>query len=441
MLQADDVERLSRYLAGDLDEAEAAAVREALARDPELAEALQHLQALDAVTAQLAHEPHGLDVAAAISRSVPARPQPRRAVWLLAAAALALLGAFAAWRLVRVSRVETETTHLAAAVAGVRVLPGTEHFEEGEHVSRLEGGTALYTGEWLVLTPERTFEVHGKALISTNPSDALSHVTTLATPTPEESDMIRNAASQFSLGASVAVLVFSGVVQADAPVKAGQTWVAKGPSKSAPSPEALKVPAQQPAQVEEGEQCDPSTCKPEPEGLMGPAQEVHLGNSPSVGPADAKVTVVLFSEAECEFCVRAHGVMKDLMKQYQGKVRFVFKHFPLPRHAGARQAAIALHAAHAQGKFWQMVESAYGEPVSTESGLYDAQARALGLDLQQYRRDVVSPKTAAVIDADIEEGKRLGVKGVPAWFINGKQLMGYRPLETMKGLLDAELSQ
>ena len=64
---------------------------------------------------------------------------------------------------------------------------------------------------------------------------------------------------------------------------------------------------------------------------------------------------------------------------------------------------------------------------------------ALGLDLQQYRRDVSSPETAAVIDADIAEGHRLGLKGVPAWFVNGREVVGHRPLETMRQLVEAAL--
>lgn len=168
---------------------------------------------------------------------------------------------------------------------------------------------------------------------------------------------------------------------------------------------------------------------------------VEVGQSPSVGPADAPVTVVLFSEAECSFCVKAHDVLKQLQKDYAGRVRFVFKHYPLPSHRGALEAARALHAAHAQRHFWELLDSAYGSPVSTESGVYDAQARALGLDLQQYRRDVVSKETAAVIEADIAEAKRLGVKGVPAWFINGKEVVGFRPVEVMRQEIDAEFAK
>jgi protein-disulfide isomerase len=167
---------------------------------------------------------------------------------------------------------------------------------------------------------------------------------------------------------------------------------------------------------------------------------VDVGTSASMGPADAKVTVVLFSEAECDFCVKAHGVLKQLQTDYAGKVRFVFKHFPLATNPGARHAALALQAAQAQGKFWELLDRAYAVPTETQGGLYDAQARALGLDLQRYRRDVSAPQTAATVDADLAQGEKLGVKGVPAWFVNGQEIVGYRPIDVMKKAIDAELA-
>ena len=78
--------------------------------------------------------------------------------------------------------------------------------------------------------------------------------------------------------------------------------------------------------------------------------------------------------------------------------------------------------------------------MSTEGGLYDAQARALGLDLQRYRRDVDSRATAAAVDADTALAEKLEVKGVPSWFINGQEIVGFRPIETMRKAIDAELT-
>lgn len=430
MLPADEVERLARYLDGELSADEAEAVRVALTQRSDLRDVLLQLQGLAEVSAELAQQPHGLDVEGAIRRAVRPMRATRPTRWLLvfAAAAVALLVAGRLLLQAPPMPALPELVHVSEQVASIEALSGTEHHESGLHVSRLEQGTALYRGDWLVLTPERTLEVHGAALISTNPSDAVTHVTSFATPTHEETDMIRMAIKQWSVGGTLAVLTLSGVVQADAPVKAGQTWVAPKPASAAAPVAKTPEPT-----------CE--TCSFVDEAAEpGPKQEVSVGNSPSLGPADAKVTVVLFSEAECSYCVKAHAVMKQLHKEFPDKVRFVFKQFPLKRHAAGRQAAIALQGASGQGKFWEMVDSAYGQPVAPESGLYDAQARALGLDLQAYRREVANPATAAVIDADIAEGTRLGVKGVPTWYLNGRPVQGHHPLEAMRKYIERELA-
>jgi len=143
------------------------------------------------------------------------------------------------------------------------------------------------------------------------------------------------------------------------------------------------------------------------------------------------VTVILFSEAECSFCVKAHAVLKQLQFDSAGRVRFVVKHRPLPpTRVPARRRWRSMPPT---------LDRADNTPTSTEGGVYDAQARALGLDLQRYRRDVESPATAAAIDADLALAEKLGVKGVPAWFINGHEIVGYRPLDVMKKAIDLEL--
>jgi Thioredoxin len=339
MLPADEVERLARYLDGDLSPEEAEAVRLALAQRPELREVLQQLQGLAEVSAELAQQPHGLDVEGAIRRAVaPARASRRRWPLLVAVAALLALLAGRLWSASPGPQpAPPEVAHASEQIAGIEVLSGTEHQETGVHVSRLDHGTALYRGDWLVVTAERTLEVHGAALISTNPSDAVSHVTSFATPTIEESDMIRMAIKQWSVGGTLAVLTLSGVVQADAPVKAGQAWVAPKVASTPKVAEKKVAPAPEP-------KCEKCSGDAEPEE-PGPKQDVSIGNSPTLGPADAKVTVVLFSEAECSYCVKAHAVMKQLHKELPDKVRFVFKQFPLKHHEAGRQAAIALQGA------------------------------------------------------------------------------------------------
>lgn len=436
MLHPDEIEQLSLLLAGDLAPEQAAELWAEVERRPDLAEALAQLRGLEAVVETMVATQVPKDVVSrAISRAVPRRESPRWWPLAVAAALVVLVGVgVKTWQgkapaptpLVEVRRTETR-------LASVHAAPDAVVREEGEGISRLVTGTALYEGDFVVLADDERLMVHGKALISTNPREGLAHVTTLVTPTPEEFDMIRRASMQWATATTLAVLVLSGEVQAQTKVTQGEAWVKRPPSAAPvvkPTPPTPDAAAPSPS----CESCAPAT--PDRPGTF----EVRIGHSPSMGPADAKVTVVIFSEAECPFCVKSHEVLKELQKLYAGRVRFVFKHFPLPRHAGARQAAIALHAASTQGKFWEMLESAYGSPVAPEEGIYDAQARALGLDLQQYRRDVAAPETAAVIDADIAEGHRLGVQGVPAWFINGQEVVGHRSLESLRKLIDAQLA-
>ncbi len=530
MLRPEEIERLSQLLAGELPDAEADALHAELEKNPELQQAWHRLASLQLLSDQLASP--SMPVERAIARSIARK---RVAPWLLAAAAAGIAAAWLFWPAPVI-----EQAALVVETAPFKLQAGSEVKEEGEKVYRLVKGTALFDGTMTVKVDDETLQVRGRALISKDPSEALAHVTDLVTPTPEVVMMISEAKAKW-LTAAMAVMVFSGEVQAQEKVPAGKTlakaaratptvvkaWPAEKKTPPPPS-DVFDVDALNTAVVVQGgalSKCFEAGLKQNPklggkltalltisstgkledttvgeDTLQNPfvtscvlqamqqvkfpppkdverAQvaypmefaarggtgselvlptgkgcdsckfisdrtekvDIDAGSSPFTGPADAKVTVILFSEAECSFCVKAHAVLKVLQVEYAGKVKFVFKHRPLSAHPGARKAALALHAAHAQGKFWELLDRAYNTPTSTEGGLYDAQARSLGLDLQRYRRDVESPATAEAIDADLALAEKLGVKGVPAWFINGQEIVGYRPLDVMKKAIDAAL--
>jgi protein-disulfide isomerase len=548
VLRPEEVERLSLLMAGELAPAEAAELQRELDRRPELREAWDRLVSLDLLTSTLSAPQ--VDIDAAVRRATRPAGVSRRAFAL--AAGLLALGAGAAWLAWsdEAPGVVREETLVKREVAAFRVTEGSEVRVEGERVYRLVQGTALFDGELTVRVGDETMEVKGRALITTEPSVALLHVTDLVTPTSEEADMIRDVKTQW-MTAVLAVMVFSGEVQAQQKVVAGKS-VAKQPAAATKTPglqvtKAWPLAGKPPPPITEVfdfeglnsavivqgsalSKCFEAGLKKDPKldgkltalltisskgvleeatvagdssmqnpfvasCILGALQQVkfppakdveraqlaypmefaargetgngsqlilpttkdcasctyvndreekvaiEVGSSPVMGPADAKVTVVLFSEVECSFCVKAHAVLKQLQSDYAGKVRFVFKHRPMPYHPGARQAAIALHAAHAQGKFWELMDRAYASPVSTEGGAYDAQARSLGLDMQRYRREVESPATAAAIDADLAQAEKLGVKGVPDWFINGQEIVGFRALEEMRKAIDTELAK
>lgn len=159
------------------------------------------------------------------------------------------------------------------------------------------------------------------------------------------------------------------------------------------------------------------------------------------GPADAPVTIVMYMEAQCPYCVRASGTMQQLEERYGGKVRFLYEHMPLAFHDQARNAAIAMEAAAEQGRFWEYHDALYaraGELRSNEA-LLDEIAQQVGLDATRFQRDRGEPAVAARVDADIAQAGVLGVTGTPAFFVNGYSMRGAQPIERFAALIDREL--
>ncbi len=119
----------------------------------------------------------------------------------------------------------------------------------------------------------------------------------------------------------------------------------------------------------------------------------------------------------------------------------MWKHLPLSIHPKAPAAHAASEAAHRQGKFWEMRELIFAETNWREADAttYVAYAETLGLDVEQFQRDVASAEVKTRIDADGAEAARLGVRGTPGFFINGRFLSGAQPFEAFQRMIDAEL--
>jgi protein-disulfide isomerase len=153
-----------------------------------------------------------------------------------------------------------------------------------------------------------------------------------------------------------------------------------------------------------------------------PANEVRPANV--LGPADAPVTIEFFSDLQCPQCARYEPIVKSLKTEFGDKVRMVLRHFPLKAHEHAVLAACAAEAAANQGKFWQMVEALYktqwmwASAPAPRTILMD-QAKDLGLDLDQFQKDLDRTECRERIDADQAHGQALGVKTAPSVLING----------------------
>jgi protein-disulfide isomerase len=160
---------------------------------------------------------------------------------------------------------------------------------------------------------------------------------------------------------------------------------------------------------------------------------------PSRGPADAKVTIVEFSDFECPFCGRATPTVEQLMKKYDGKVRLVFREFPLPMHKSAAKAAEAALCANEQGKFWPMYEKMFANQEKLEVSDLKGYAKDLGLDSSKFDACLDTGKMQSAVQTDVQAGRSVGVDGTPAFFINGRPYSGAQPLEKFEEVIDSEL--
>jgi protein-disulfide isomerase len=174
-----------------------------------------------------------------------------------------------------------------------------------------------------------------------------------------------------------------------------------------------------------------------------PVKDVTAGDAPYMGGADAKVTIVEFSDFQCPFCARGAALMEELKKKYGNKIKVAFKNFPLPFHNHAKKAAEAALCAHEQKKshFWKMHDKMFADQSGLSKDGLIAKAVSIGLDKKKFTECLESEKFHKAVDADIEEGKKVGVKSTPTFFVNGKMVNGAQPIEVFSELIDEELAK
>jgi len=179
------------------------------------------------------------------------------------------------------------------------------------------------------------------------------------------------------------------------------------------------------------------------EARRAPAEvaQLRLEGAPSRGPESAPVTVVEFTDFECPYCLRAQPSIERLREEYPDSVRVVFKHFPLSFHKRAINAHRAALAAGEQGKFWEMHDLIFENPRALDADAMKRHARSLGLDEARFEQSFASKRLAERIDRDVAEGRAAGVRGTPAFFINGRLLSGAQPFDRFKAMVEEELAK
>jgi protein-disulfide isomerase len=163
---------------------------------------------------------------------------------------------------------------------------------------------------------------------------------------------------------------------------------------------------------------------------------------PAKGPESAPITIVEFSDFECPFCLRINPTLEQVMEEYEGQVRLVFRQFPLNNiHPNAQKAAEASLCADAQGKFWEMHDAMFANPRQLAVADLKTRAAEIGLDEQAFASCLDSGEFADQVMADLNAGRELGVSGTPALYINGRFLSGAQPFEVISRVIEDELQR
>lgn len=174
------------------------------------------------------------------------------------------------------------------------------------------------------------------------------------------------------------------------------------------------------------------------------ASVLERPHSRSLGPQDARVTIVEFLDPECEACRSMHPLVKRLLAEYPDDLRLVLRYMPL--HGNSVYAAGALEAAGAQGRFWEMLDSLFqyqpdwGNHHQPRPELIPGYARELGLEMDAFDHFLEVGSYRALVEMDRADGIALGVRGTPTFFVNERLLvrLGY---PTLKAMVDQELAR
>src|SRR5262245_43771920 len=177
-------------------------------------------------------------------------------------------------------------------------------------------------------------------------------------------------------------------------------------------------------------------------------KKIKLDGAPARGPADAKVTVVEYSDFQCPYCGRAWALFeKEVYPQYKDKVRFVFKQMPLTQiHPWAEDAAVASACALEQGndQFWKVYDGLFAQQAQITKENLPAKveeiATAAGLDVPRLKECLASRKTIDAVKADQSEAATVGVSGTPTFFINGRRIQNTQDAGAFKQAIDQALA-
>jgi protein-disulfide isomerase len=169
--------------------------------------------------------------------------------------------------------------------------------------------------------------------------------------------------------------------------------------------------------------------------------DIPVDDDPALGPADAPITLIEFSDYQCPFCTKWHDeVFPLLIKEYGDKIHFVYRDLPLSIHGDAQSAAEAANCAGEQGAYWKFHDALFSEQYGLGAEAYLKYAADLGLDADALAACVNEGRYTDEVMADYTFAENLGVSSTPTFFINGIAIVGAQPYEVFKQVIDLELA-
>jgi protein-disulfide isomerase len=190
--------------------------------------------------------------------------------------------------------------------------------------------------------------------------------------------------------------------------------------------------------------------QPEAIGMvLGKAEiaKIESGGAGIRGEENAPITIVEFSEYQCPFCGKyVEDAYAEIWKEYEDKIRYIFRDYPLGFHSHAQKLAEAARCAGDQGQYWEMHDLVFAkseewtnkEDISSNLNNY---LNELGLDKNGFNNCLESGKYTQAVKDDFQLGTEIGVNGTPTFFINGQKLVGAQPFSKFKEIIDAELAK
>ena len=152
-------------------------------------------------------------------------------------------------------------------------------------------------------------------------------------------------------------------------------------------------------------------------------REIDVTDRPFYGNERAPVTLVVFADFQCPVCKAEEPKLRAAVDAHKGRVKLVFKQFPLAMHARGEAAAIAAEAAYQQDQFWEMADKLFGDQQHAEDEDFLRYASELGLDVDQFQADMASEEIKAAVAKDRAEGETLDLPGTPTVFVNGREVV------------------